>query len=529
MAIGALYFRALHVMSVYVSRDILWPTGSRKSKSGTKFVLRSFALKNRSWAMAKLTALLGAIAAICATNITPAAAVGEDVFVVPRVFVQANAGSATAAKNSAQAQGRRKAMDILLRRLTVEQDWVYLPRLAAYQEAPATPSPVAGVDQYGQPIQTAARERSVIMLDNRALERMESGFEVYGEKSSANSYRAAITYRFKPQAVRTLLKDARIPYSEAQTRTALVLPVLQTPNGLYLWEGNNPWMSAWKSRPFVNELTPMTAPLGDLEDETGITARQALRLDQDKLQALASRYSVSQVIVAHAFLRQSNGMDELNVRLINGLRESGALNDASITDASVPLDPIGERLRRHEENIALPASAKVGDVLAEAWFKKPSGNFPQLAEESIEMAIAKYASGWKAKTLIDHSSETILQTSAFFTSIAQWSKIRRALVDSPLVGSVQVTSLSRRGAEMLIRNYGDPNKLVVAMEAQGLTFWSPGDQAWYIASPEVAQQLNRSRRRFGEMSLENPQEGVFPAGFEQDDTDQGGVRAAVFE
>ena len=27
-----------------------------------------------------------------------------------------------------------------------------------------------------------------------------------------------------------------IPYSEAQTRTALVLPVLQTENGQYLWE-----------------------------------------------------------------------------------------------------------------------------------------------------------------------------------------------------------------------------------------------------------------------------------------------------
>ena len=41
-----------------------------------------------------------------------------------------------------------------------------------------------------------------------------------------------------------------------------------------------------------------------------------------------------------------------------------------------------------------------------------------------------------------------------------------ALVSTPLIGSVQVRALSRNGAEMLVRAYGDPSKLVVAMEAQ---------------------------------------------------------------
>ena len=80
-------------------------------------------------------------------------------------------------------------MDILLRRLTVEEDWVYLPRLATGQAAP-------GGD-------------TTLQLNDAALERLESGFEVHNEKSSSSVYRAFITYRFKPASVRRLLRDAR--------------------------------------------------------------------------------------------------------------------------------------------------------------------------------------------------------------------------------------------------------------------------------------------------------------------------------
>lgn len=420
-------------------------------------------------------ALVFSAVLLSAVIASKALAIGENVFVVPRVPVQAQANSATAAKTQAQAIGRRRAMDILLRRLTVEEDWIYLPRLAAGEPAPA------GFDA------------GVLNLDDDALEQLESGFEVYNEKSSSTIYRAFITYRFKPAAVRRLLRDARIPYSEAQTRTALVLPVLETGSGLYLWEENNPWMAAWKVRPYNNELTPMTAPLGDLEDAATISARQALALDQGGLQKMAERYNVSQVIVAHAFLQQSAGEDILRVRLINGFRESGEiasaedLGDIPSGNASYNYNPLDNALPE-------PAfqQAKVGDTLAEVWFRRESGNFPALAEEAIETAIAKHAKPWKQQTLINHTEDALLEASAYFRSISEWTKIRSALISTPLIGSVQVRSLSRRGAEMLIRAYGDPAKLVVAMEAQGLALWTEDGETWMIATPSTAQAVRSS-------------------------------------
>lgn len=447
--------------------------------------------------MKRLTAALIFMLMAAATALSPALAIGDDVFVVPRVTVQAQAGSATAAKAAAQRLGRRKAMDILLRRLTMEEDWAYLPTLAAGEPAEAY----------------TAFDRGVIELSDRDLELLESGFEVYDEKSSSTTYRAYITYRFKPESVRRLLKDARIPYSEAQTRTALVLPVLQTGSGVYLWEENNPWMAAWKARPYDNELTPMVAPLGDLEDAATISARTALALDQTALENMAQRYSVSQVIIAHAVLQQQNGEDRLRVRLINGFRESasiGAIDELSPYETD-PAAASTDYAQGPETNDFNPA--KVGDILAEEWFAQASGNFPSLAEISINVSIAKYAKPWKEKTLIDHSSLALLTVSAHYRSLGEWTQIRSALLSTPLVGSVQVRSLSRLGAEMLIQAYGEPSKLTVAMEAQGLVLWTEDGDHWLIATPSTAQSVKgndrRRRRRFGE---ENSQDAdIYPA------------------
>ena len=414
---------------------------------------------------------------LIAIDSAPANAAQEDVFVVPRVPVQAKAETARQAKNLAQILGRRRSMDILLRRLTPESDWVYLPRLSTRGAAPANGSPSG---------------KQAITLSDSQLEALESGFEVYGEKSSSTTYRAYITFRFKPAEIRRLLKEARLPYSETQTRTALVLPVLQTDSGLYLWEKKNPWMAAWKARPYTHELTPMTAPLGDLDDSRLITARGALAINQNAIANVANHYGVSQVIVAHARLRQEDGLDKLSVRLINGFSESAntPVTDDFTSDANgYGTDgTIGVAGSNGQD-----FSADVGDVLATAYVTEQSGQFSSLAERGIEASIGKYSSEWKDITLIDHAAEELLSVSVFFSSVDEWSRIRAGLIATPLVGAVQVSSLSRTGAEMDVRVFGDPSRLRVTMENQGVVFWNEGGERWFLATPNVAKQIQGTR------------------------------------
>ena len=427
----------------------------------------------------KIPRLIAAALAFAAALTGLAFAAGEDVFIVARVPVQASGDSATDAKEAAQAAGRRRAMDLLLRRLTTEADWQFLPGLAAGRPA------ASGADPSG---------KAPIEISSGGLEALESGFEVYNEKASSTSYRAYITYRFKPDAVRRLLKQSKIPYSEAQTRVALVLPVLQTDAGVYLWESNNPWMAAWKLRPLTHELTPMQAPLGDLEDSASITARQALDLNATALATIAARYNVSQVIVAHARLVRKDADNQLSVRLLNAYRETGKAAPEDILGHDAEIEDDGTQSQTfsyaaEDQDFA----TKVGETLAQTTLAEPAGNFPGLAERAIEAAITRYSSGWKAKTLIDHSKEAVLPVSAFFDRLEDWSKIRGALIATPLVGAVQVSALSRRGAEMNMRIFGDPAKVQVAMENQGVVFWSETGERWFLATPAVASKF-RGRR-----------------------------------
>lgn len=455
----------------------------------------------------RILGLISAALVFCVAQTGLAFAAVDDVFIVARVPVQATGDSATAAKDAAQGSGRRRAMDLLLRRLTTEEDWKYLPGLAAGRAASGA------ADSTG---------KSPVAISPAGLEALESGFEVYEEKASSTTYRAYITYRFKPDAVRRLLKQSKIPYSEAQTRVALVLPVLQTDSGLYLWESNNPWMAAWKSRPYTHELTPMQAPLGDLEDSGAISPRQALDLNPDALAVIASRYNVSQVIVAHARLARKDADNQLTVRLLNAYRETGKAAASDILGHDAEIENDGSQSQTFTYAIEDDDFAtKVGEVLAQTTLSEPTGNFPGLAERSIEAAIARYSSGWKAKTLIDHSKEAVLPVSAFFDRLEDWSKIRAALIATPLVGAVQVGALSRRGAEMNVRVFGDPAKVQVAMENQGIVFWTETGDRWYLATPSVAGKYRG--RRF----LRSGRSGLFGAEGEVLDDENGPVPASV--
>ncbi|MEO1311982.1 MAG: hypothetical protein AAFV51_13620, partial [Pseudomonadota bacterium] len=78
-----------------------------------------------------------ALLAVSATVLSAAGALAGDVFAVAGVKVRTEATDATTAKREALALARREAMDILLRRLTPESEWDYLPLLAEGEPAPA--------------------------------------------------------------------------------------------------------------------------------------------------------------------------------------------------------------------------------------------------------------------------------------------------------------------------------------------------------------------------------------------------------
>ena len=204
-----------------------------------------------------------ALAALAALAAAPAAA--DDLFSVAGVTVDVEAASAREAQQRAVAIAASRALDVMLRKVTLAAEHARLPRFGP-QEATA----------------------------------LVRGWEIADEARSARRYVGAFTVRFDPQGVRRALREAGVPHAETRRPPMLVLPVYDGAEGPVLWESPNPWRDAWRRLDWRNRLAPLPLPGESPEDRFVISAEQALAGDEARLAAIARRYGAAGVLVAAA-------------------------------------------------------------------------------------------------------------------------------------------------------------------------------------------------------------------------------------
>ena len=364
----------------------------------------------KSRAMSKVLVIFALILAVFLPQSAVAQRAGEgaaDIFTVSQVSVEAEAASAEEARLIAQDRGRARALQVLLQRLTPRSDWPYLPR-----------------------------PRLNDLLD------MQVGFEVANERFSTlagqqNSYLADITYSFRRDRVRSLLRSEGISFSESQAAHALVLPVFehegQTAAGDPLfWEEENQWAVAWYETDFSHELLPFVLPLADLADLTVVNVDDVMQGNWDALQFLANRYGVTSIYVAHAIMVDgAQGDATLYVRMTE-LREAGV---GQVTDTRVAglIDPNAEE----------PLSG--------------------LAGRAISLLSGELQERWKSQTLVSYDTLHRIDATALYSSLGEWETIRGALENSATVDHFETHALSARGAELSITFAGSAQQLSITL------------------------------------------------------------------
>ncbi|NRA28863.1 MAG: DUF2066 domain-containing protein [Parvularculaceae bacterium] len=389
----------------------------------------------------------------------------DRVFTVPEVPVFAQAKSSAQARAEARDQGRAVAFDLLMRRLVAEEDWIYLPQMS--QNLPAAASP----EMFGEGLdidlssEMAPRMKTPVTVDANGLRSLEQETNVFDEKSSGTTYRASITYRFKPDAIRALLQGARLPYSEEQAREAMILPVLKTANGVYLWEAKNPWARAWLDRPLSHELTPFVMPRGDIVDIEAITAEEALNLDTARLRAFAERYNLSRLMLAVGELREQGPDFQFTVTLI---------------EATPPVE-VGE-------------ISAIGARVGEAYFRGGVNDFPLLARQAVEGTVENHARRWKRQTLVDFGLRRTLRLTAWFESQRGWSDIQDAIQSSALVVEREDGVFNRKNAIVDLTVVGEANQFRLAMAQHALDVWQDSTGRWHIAEKDLAAELKKELR-----------------------------------
>jgi len=192
----------------------------------------------------------------------------RNVFEVAGVAVDVTAEAAAQARKQALSEGKVRAFQRLLKRLTLRIEHQGLPKLSSDE-----------INGY------------------------VNDFSVADEKTSSVRYLAQLTFRFKPKAVRALLNDSGFSFAETVSKPVLVLAVYQSAGALILWDDPNPWRDAWAGRQKKQGLVPTLLPLGDLADIAAIGAEQAMDGDLQRLGAIARRYGASDTLVVFGVLR----------------------------------------------------------------------------------------------------------------------------------------------------------------------------------------------------------------------------------
>jgi len=329
-----------------------------------------------------------------------------DPFNVSGISVDASADSAASARPIALADGQRRAFTTLLRRLTLPDDHGRLPR----------PS-------------------------EALLNEVVAGFGIDEERTSATRYIGKISVQFRADAIRRLLQDNRLPYSETMSRPVLLVPVWQANDGARIWEADNPWREAWARRP---DAEGGLVPLSIAPAMTNGPSLERLFGSPDELRAI---------------MRRGNYDDALLVVATQQSAESGNMR------VEIQIQHQGE-------------AAFLGTTES---FTATGGTLEEtLTSAAIEIS-RRIETRWKYASVIDLEKQGQLSVAAAFSGLADWNKMRNALGGVPIVRKVDVLQLSHKDAQILLEYYGEPAQLSTALAQRNIVL-QQRDGFWEMRS-----------------------------------------------
>jgi hypothetical protein len=328
-----------------------------------------------------------------------------DLFRVAGIPVDATAASAVAAREQALLAGQREGLRRLLARLTLPEDAARLPS-----------------------------------LDGLSIEPFVESFQIADERLSATRYLATLSVAYVPTQVRAILRDSGTAYLDRRAEPVLVLPVLDTGQGLDLWGDPNPWRAAWNEGA-ASPLAEIRLPLGDAGDATTVSP-ETLN-DTASLQALAGRYGAVATLMAQARISQPAA--------------APATVDVEVRSGTAPGEPL------------------LRDTLTAA----PDEDEPALLARAVARAVEGVELGVKRRLIVREEDLTELRASVPLADLASWVQIKDALGTLTEVRNLRVESFARSGAVVTIAYAGGLDALAGAMQRVGLVLAEENGQ-WHL-------------------------------------------------
>ncbi|MDP9137052.1 MAG: DUF2066 domain-containing protein [Pseudomonadota bacterium] len=252
---------------------------------------------------------------------------------------------------------------------------------------------------------------AVQYLEAGEIGRMMASLSIQSEKSGPGRYIGRLSITFLPTQVRETFTRLGLEISENRAPRIVILPVWGGPDGASAWE-DNPWRRAWLDLNSENDLVPIIVPLGDLEDSAAITAEEALRGDEVKLESIKIRYEAEVILVAFA-------------------------------------EPAGDNSIHAVMSGQSPLGIMAFDKIYEAEAGGHAGAAAIAAQRFVSVINDKWKQGQSASTAAAKPAR-VLEVAVPFSSTAQWNAIRARLLSVEGVSGVDVTTISVGGARVRV-------------------------------------------------------------------------------
>lgn len=336
-----------------------------------------------------------------------APAYAELVTSIDNIEVDASAPNALEARTKAIAQGEMEAFKQLLQKIAPEVASVILAKMDAER--------VSGLVQ---------------------------GYEVVEEKMTSDRYRATLRYSFDPDGLQNLLNVATsnptlsVPKN---SKTVVVLPVLNDNGILKLWETDNDWRMAFGQVAMQQGGGHVLSAFGDKDDKKELDGPKAAKAGFIQIALLAGRYGASDVYVVTA----STKPDDLSKTLFVHVRrvtETGS----EVNDLEFPL--------KTAENRGDQLMRAAAEVVAQLRRGQTDINAP-----------------------VDENAIGTLPVRIIQAEFKEWEAIRRKLQGLTNVVRVDVTSMSYYQTDLVITYRGSPDILGRTLANTGFRMFRDGD------------------------------------------------------
>ena len=277
------------------------------------------------------------------------------------------------------------------------------------------------------------------------ITQLVKSFGVDQEKTSAVRYLATLRFAFDRHNMRKFLRGLNLPFAETRSKPVLVLPVLRRAGVYLLWDAQNTWLKAWSSLPPSDGLMPIIVPKGELADINDISADQAVQGHQERLDVILARYGATDAILALAAI------------------DTRRLGNAPMVQVSIT------RFGTRQENrtMVLAVVAKPGDSITDT------------ISAAAPRAVSKIEEGWKLDNLLRFHLPQELIAVTPLDNLSDWVLMERRLSEIAFVEASELLALSRWGATVRLRYFGNQKQLSLALSQRDVWLAEDG-KGWTL-------------------------------------------------